>query len=1605
MPAVTPATPQPLSPEMKLAALLQLTGDLDKADVLHQKIPSWMYKAKPQVLAQMEDNFKSAGPYDDKVRRIFARLKSLKRFCVETLTAALLSEYGVSLNVESDELWIKRAHVKVDAILPHPQRYVTYSVEKQTLLEAAMRNFSEDETRTVVLAPNANIHQGGTPTVVVDISAAGFVRFCRKLNLGDRYQKHLKASINLLTPQAQESVYNPDATDIKRLKVHEMRTDVFIAYSQGVIGVEAYGMLLALTHNGEDITREQVEAVRYRDTPLVWQGLKILDACIWGVVVFSAEPIDKHPQTPCVVYMPGDLYRPLYEYTSFEAFQTYLSDTLKVQAYAQSFSRYLDEEIRLDFYKELSSRSSLGVIDACPMTKGLFQFFFESLIGKMQKDARILAVPTEDIDEQAREERRLGYLSTGLTIANIAGLFVPVIGQLMMGVAIGQMLGEVYDGVEDWQHKDKVRAFEHLRAVVDGLADMVLFSAGVSVGGAVKRSFTRSLEFFDSFEAVQSVNGQRRLWRSTLMPYQHPMRIGSEQLSDAEVVYNVDGLSFIKHTGQTYRVAFDPEIDSWRIRHPVRSDAFAPPVEHNGAGGWKHIYERPEDWGALYTLGRLEPRIEAVEPRRLEQALIATGTEVEPLRQLAGRNLRLPASFNDCAERFRLDHTISELITQLESRSTATVASDELQLKALPLMREWPEGRYIKVLDDTTNEVVRYPAEARVDETLSIHVARDQLGTGNLLRTVVDGLSAQELDTLLGNGVTGDKSRLLAARLARSLKANRQPLFNRLYQEYDQPVGGWQALLAEQVPGLPVRVAQALIENASSVDRSYLRYSRKVPLSLSQAAKEAQAGIRLDRINTSFYLPALADAQTWRLSTQLLPHMPGWPAKGAVQLREGSLKGPLLASAEAPGAEPGNVVVQTGTHFQAYGVAGQKLGEGGEGGAGFYQALLQAMPAEQRAALGVSVPSGVNAELLRYRLFDVSSTRRADALWAFEGKPRRLVPSCVQADSPLIGTAIHYTRSMVRKVRKLYPEFTDRQVDEFLKGLGNTDLERARALEQRHRQKAILDRTLKDWVSEEVTVPRQGGSPHDYRQSRQQVADRLRDCWSQMTRAKSYRQISYPGLVLDDMRVGRLPIWPADMAFDHVQILSLRNMALESDVAYFLKAFKSVRELRLDGSQIRWLPEVLSHMPKLESLSLANNRINLSGQAALKLAAMSNLHTLNLAKNPLGETPDVSAMKQLRKLNLSETRARELPSGLLTRLHLESAMLEGNDIVELPEALFSAPIAVTEKIHLSHNPVSSRSLAKLKAYQQRTGVGMGLMDDEIGMLSEQFAREALVQGDSAATYLQRQDTWQKLRDEWNSEAFFSVIRQMTRSNEFRQVPVELRRRVWGVLDAAAKDHKLRDFLFSLPEGLPNCIDGAAYCFSEMEVAVLLDQAVGEAGLIQPDQLDVATQLKLGRQLFRMAQLDMISDDYSLRNKVIDKLQVRLVYRSRLAETLDLPGQSSNIAYQHVGGVSDEDIQEAVQQVTTREMSSSLATFIADQSYWLEYLRRQYVTEFQAVEDRFSTRLDTLSVNDDSYLDDTVALQVERRASLDSLANSLTQDALETVERLAQACSV
>ncbi|WP_338510865.1 hypothetical protein VRB20_16295 [Pseudomonas poae] len=98
------------------------------------------------------------------------------------------------------------------------------------------------------------------------------------------------------------------------------------------------------------------------------------------------------------------------------------------------------------------------------------------------------------MDAQASEERLQTYLSAGLTLLNVAGFVVPVLGQLMAGVAVGQLLGEVFDGVEDWAHHRTADALKHLSNVGQSLASMAAFAVGGRIVGALWRG-ARSSDF------------------------------------------------------------------------------------------------------------------------------------------------------------------------------------------------------------------------------------------------------------------------------------------------------------------------------------------------------------------------------------------------------------------------------------------------------------------------------------------------------------------------------------------------------------------------------------------------------------------------------------------------------------------------------------------------------------------------------------------------------------------------------------------------------------------------------------------------------------------------------------------------------------------------------------------------------------------------------------------------------------------------------------------------------------------------------------------------------------------------------------------------------
>ncbi|MGC3692950.1 hypothetical protein ACPTG6_15010, partial [Enterococcus faecalis] len=83
---------------------------------------------------------------------------------------------------------------------------------------------------------------------------------------------------------------------------------------------------------------------------------------------------------------------------------------------------------------------------------------------------------------------------------------------LMTGVAIGQMLGELYEGIEDWRRGDKEEAFKQMVAVAENITSMVLFAAGSKVvGSAMKRSGLNLDSFFRNVDVVRPTEGNLRL--------------------------------------------------------------------------------------------------------------------------------------------------------------------------------------------------------------------------------------------------------------------------------------------------------------------------------------------------------------------------------------------------------------------------------------------------------------------------------------------------------------------------------------------------------------------------------------------------------------------------------------------------------------------------------------------------------------------------------------------------------------------------------------------------------------------------------------------------------------------------------------------------------------------------------------------------------------------------------------------------------------------------------------------------------------------------------------------------------------------------------------
>lgn len=1580
----TAAVAVPMTSAQRLEALLEHTGDLDKAHVLQASIPRWLATADLNEVQALKAAFEQSFAAQGKVTQVLKKLKPLDEFCKEQLTGFLKGKWTIDFDVERDTLDITKIIYTSTSVLPVLGGKNTETTTSRSLLQAAMENFTSAEAAS-----------GGIPHSVVRINRRAqsgaettpekFAALCRELDLGARYQRHIEEALALPARPASGSPVDDrvSGADIRRLKVLDMQAALHMASLKKNITPAVYTMLLSVID--QDFPAAQTRGALFDGGPVHWQGLMIHDACIFGALVFTKVSIDTEPKARCVVYMPNEPRRPLYEYASLDEFKVYLTLHLQSKRYRKTFAeQYLRGHDKTGFFTRFDKGKTLGTLAAVPANTCLGDFFFSTFVSTTQKDARVLAVPTEDVDEQQREQTIQALLNGGLLLLNAAAFFVPVIGQLMVAAVLVDIVSEVYEGVVDWTHGERAQALSHLLSVVENVAQLAAFVVGGKIiATAIGKGAKEQEVFFDGFEAISRADGKARLWKPALEPYKQTTALPVDVQPDSQGLYRHAGRTLIVMEGALYRVTGNAAESAWTLNHPLHTDAFAPAVERYVDGGWRHAYEHAHEWrDGAYALRRTDPRLSDLDSD-LEAIADITDMTPDTLHQLHESNLKLPQRLNDCVERFRIDRRMSAMVAAMERGETANKDFIQEQLHTLPRLSGWPAERFIEVRDEADQVVSRFPETAPHDDDInSVHVAQSDLDSGKLLDTVISGLYPAEVEGIVGRTTTESKSQLLAKKIATTLKSNRQPLFQWLYKTWDGTATGDVAILREHAADLPTQVCQALLDNASGRDRSFLRDRKILGMDLGRQVIEAQALIRQDRALTGLHLPQLANADTDRLTLGLMDRVQGWDDSCRLEVRQVSATGTLLDSVGEADAQSRGVIVKTSTGYQVTQTNGNVSST--LTSETLLQSILDALPDSARTHLtgddALDVPT-LRSRLLRAAAGDPAHTRQV--LRGERSDTPKHLSACVQADPPATGT---YARGLIRKVRKLYPLFTDAQVSLFLDNAGSTQMQRVNRIKALQQQLKKLLGVLHTWRDDEAQMKKLPGALNDIRVSRRQVANAIENCWR---RVQLHHQPSTT-FVLESSPAGPLPtLTEPDVA--HVRSLSIRDMQAGDELAYFLAPFKGLVTLELDRNQLTRLPEALSHMPDLQHLRLEGNQLQLTEYTLRKLADMRTLRTLGLSGNRLGATIDVSKMRDLKELLLRDTYATELPVGLSRLPYLDFVDLRGNQIRELPQWLFQLPQRFALAINLRHNPISETSRTALEAYRSRTGIGMGLLHNEAAVLNDQRARDLWMPKPVEETYASRNRAWLALKNEPRAKEFFELLAEVGSSADSRFVNEDMTRRVWSVIEATRTDSALCTQLLSMAVKA-NCADDAATIFSNLEVAVEIDRVVRQSANAH-DQ--AARLLKLGRSLFRLDYLGRIAREQAQANPALDAVEVELAYRTGLADRLELIGQPRHMRYASLSGVKANDLEVAYNKVITAEISPELSTYISGRTFWSDFLRQHHGQQFTDLTAPFHVRMEAAFENE-------ATLGADYRPQVDGIADELKQAETALLKRLTEA---
>jgi Leucine-rich repeat (LRR) protein len=1292
--------------------------------------PLWYRHATAAQRQALHTQTRAAFTTQTRLDKAMAGLQGIDRFAEPLLVHALKEKFNVTLDVNTTFLQLRQA-VEVGVL---GIDIASYEVLKLPLLQAALHNFEAAECESGAFHESSGFLEQDTAStfkaITTGISVKQFTSLCRSLDIGAQYQAYLK-----------DYLYSQDAVTRTVLREKfttaqkaALRAAAEMALLKKDIEPDDYRMLLAVA-DGERFPRLGGKPVWFCDLSLMKHRMT---GCVLFVISDKYRYTDEwilyvphDPYAPLKRYSASTMDRAFKQ--RFTERDAKAPDDGSPTPYQRFFSRFVAYADLPDYFRQLAKAApdpsfSHKVASYAPLlneiAKGvnpfaiftglrhlppgsppprqanpdpflaprdipraghglwadnvdLWDYLFDQHRAKLVADARAHAVPTADVDARVRSEKLARLLNIGMLLFTAVSMFVPVLGELMMGVMAAQLLYESFAGAIEWSEGDRQAAKAHLLDVAQNLAFLAV-TAGVGKGLA-KLASVKAQPVIENLEPVTLPSGEQRLWKPDLKGYEQAVSLPGD--ADAQGQFRLNGKTYIRLDGKVYEQAWDETQQRWRIRHPSDPEAYQPLLSHNGAGAWRLALERPQHWDRLTSLRRMGPAVEGLSDETLLRAADISGVDEAALRKMHLDNALPPPALVDALRLFESDRGVEEVIEQLEGAQPI----NGRYFYSLPLvtqMPRWPLGRVLQVFEgpELAGPSIQYGVERLVglrQRKPAIRVSRADVLSGELPQRILAQLDEAEITGMLG----GEPARVVAARpqelrkqLADFARTRKPAIFDSLYNG-TEPHAPWVTRLQRECPGLSEPAAQAVLAQADGEEIARMQASNTVPLHLLQQGRwYAQQG-RLARAFAGLSGENMASADSRHLALQTLADLPGWPSTLRLEVREGNMAGTLLDGIGSEAATQRKYLVKRGPTYQAFDERGEALNSVPAYGDNFFPSLMHALPDDARQSLGVA-HVGEHARLQRL-IRDHALEHRLASARIVTGRlhqqpwfrpPQRIADKLV--GYPASGRGAGASPDLTTRVQAVYTRLTDDQANGFilrqmLSGKSERDI--VHLLNNRQREWQALESTLDQWTGAQqpsltgrnLWVLGRGG-----------VADAIKGSWQRAPLAED-PQFARLELFINE------PLPPLEADFSHVRHLVVGGAGLtDATVEPLLATFSNVQnlEIRMTSSDLRRVPDALLNLSALTELKITRDISTpafVDTQVA-KLQRLTQLRSLTLQNvMELNQEMDFSGFTQLRYLRVSGGFLSELPAELLRLPHLERVDFKRMSVRSLPPELLT----------------------------------------------------------------------------------------------------------------------------------------------------------------------------------------------------------------------------------------------------------------------------------------------------------------------------------------------